>query len=165
MAKADLTAARLRELFQYSEDTGQFIRLIGVRGMGGHVGAICGSPDRKGHIYMCVAGARYAAHRLAWLYVKGVWPSDQIDHINGEKADNRICNLRLATTATNTQNQRRARSDSLSGVLGVSAKGNRFRAGIKIDGKQTFLGSFATSDEAHAAYLAAKRSHHAGCTI
>lgn len=165
MAKSDLTAPELRANLHYDADTGVFTRLVASTGRRSHIGAVCGSPDRKGHIYIYVLGKRYAAHRLAWLYRTGEWPKDQIDHINGAKADNRFENLREADSALNIQNERRARSSSLTGVLGVSAKGNRFRAGIRANGKQVYLGSFLTIEEAQAAYVAAKRIHHAGCTI
>lgn len=165
MAETNLTAQRLREVLHYDPQTGHFTRLVASSGRRSYVGALCGSPDKKGHIYICVLGKRYAAHRLAWLYCIGEWPADQIDHINGVKGDNRISNLRTADAALNTQNERRARSRSLTGVLGVSPVGSKFRAGIGVDGKQCYLGTFPTIEEAQAAYIAAKRVNHKGCTI
>ena len=108
----------------------------------------------------------YSAHRLAWLYVHGAWPTGQIDHINGDRGDNRISNLRDVTPALNTQNQRRAaRSNKSSGLLGVTANRGRWLAQISIGGKSRNLGRYATPEEAHAVYVAAKRVLHAGCTL
>lgn len=101
----------------------------------------------------------YSAHRLAWLYVYGEWPLDQIDHINNDKTDNRICNLRLATQSENIVN-RRAQSNNSSGRKGVTRSGKRWSASIRSNGHRYHLGTFDTVDDAHAAYSeAACRLH------
>jgi hypothetical protein len=112
-----------------------------------------------------VGGRVYHAHRLAWLYVHGVWPAGDIDHINGDPLDNRLCNLRLVDRSVNMQNQRRARADSHLGVLGVSARGGRFRASIAVRGERFSLGTFDDVHAAQDAYVTAKRRLHEGCTI
>jgi len=159
----DLTAARLRELLHYDPETGLFTRLVATKGPKGAIGAVAGCLDRKGHRYIRVDGTSYAAHRLAWLYAYGEWPRDMIDHVNGEKDDNRLFNLRDVDMCINMQNRRH--SNNRLGLLGVSAHKNRFRALIEVDGKSMRLGNFATPQLAHAAYVAAKRVHHPGCTI
>lgn len=165
MAKRDLTAERLRESLSYDSETGVFTRRLATSGRFGWPGRVCGSPDKKGHIYICVDGARYAAHRLAWLYVHGVWPLDQIDHINRVKDDNRIANLREATAAVNTQNLAEPRASNTTGFLGVSRLHKRFRAMIGANGVRHQLGIYDTPEEAYAVYLEAKRRLHPGCTI
>jgi len=119
-----------------------------------------------------IDGKIYLAHRLAWLYVHGVMPKKNIDHINGVKTDNRIENLRDVAQSVNLQNLQRARKNRKSSrLLGVSHS-NRgtclarpYRARIVVDGRELSLGTFATEQEAHQAYLAAKRIHHEGCVI
>jgi hypothetical protein len=95
----------------------------------------------------------------------GEWPKTLIDHRDGDGLNNRWLNLRCATYKINNQNQRAPRSDNKSGFLGVCAHKNRFYAYIKIGDKVKNLGAFLTAEEAHEAYLAAKRKHHEGCTI
>jgi hypothetical protein len=109
----------------------------------------------------------YLAHRLAWLYMTGEWPN-VIDHVNGQKSDNRFANLRNVDDQTNNQNVRIANSNSHTGFLGVDCDPNRktkYRAKIVIDKKPVYLGRFKTPEEAHARYLEAKRQMHPGCTI
>jgi hypothetical protein len=118
-----------------------------------------------GYQLVCVDGHKYPAHRLAWLIAHGVWPDGQIDHINGNRADNRLENLRDVPRAINAQNQRRAPKNSASGFLGVSRHNNRWRARITIDKRTVRLGTFDTPHQAYAAYLSAKRQLHDGCTI
>jgi hypothetical protein len=109
------------------------------------------------------------AHRLAWLYVTGSWPTHVIDHINGNPADNRFANLRDVTPQVNTHNQRRAtkgrKTGSLLGAQWIPAK-QKWRAVIKHNSRVTYVGLFGTEQEAHAAYVAAKRViHKEGCTL
>ena len=165
MADLSLSLDLLRECLHYDPDTGHFTRKVATKGPSGRVGSVCGYSDQKGHLYLCFKGSRYAIHRLAWFYVHGCWPKDLIDHINGDRGDNRIVNLREADVVLNGQNQRRARSGSRSGVLGVTIQKNRFRASIGVEGKSKYLGLYATAEEAHAVYIAAKRVLHEGCTI
>lgn len=108
------------------------------------------------------------AHRLVWLHLYGEWPEHGIDHINGRRSDNTAANLRSVPQSENVQNQRKARRDNKStGLLGVSRPSGRskYRAQIMAQGRNRYLGYFDTPEEAHAAYLAAKRQLHPGCTI
>lgn len=166
MAKADLTAQRLRELLHYDPETGVFTWAVSKRN-----GVIRGRPAgcvsaRLGYVVIRLDGTLYYAHRLAWLYVHDTFPTMHIDHINGEPSDNRIVNLRDVSNAINRQNERRARVNNLStGSLGVHKSGTRFVSQISHEGKCTYIGIFKTKDAAHSAYLKAKRELHEGCTI
>jgi hypothetical protein len=163
MTQNILTATRLREVLHYDADTGVFVRLTRKYPTTGTV------PKNPRCAYLCIGidYRVYRAHRLAWLYVHGSWPDGQIDHINGDKLDNRIANLRVATASQNKQNMRKARSDSRSGLIGASwhTKSNKWRAAIQIDGKKKHLGYFDTPEEAHQVFMEQKREHHAFCTI
>jgi hypothetical protein len=106
------------------------------------------------------------AHRLAWCIAYGEWPSLEIDHINGDAGDNRLCNLRNVDRATNAQNKRRAQCTNKSGIQGVETHAvGRLSASVWVGGKRVYLGRFDTAEEAHAAYVAAKRRLHQGCTL
>jgi HNH endonuclease len=163
MAKADLTAARLRELLNYNPDTGRFVWLV-TKARQANAGDAAGSPNH-GYIAIGCDGDLRFAHRLAWLYMHGVWPTGRIDHINGDKTDNRICNLREVSHSVNLQNQRRAMKNNKLGLLGVRAYAGKFRAQIKANGQNIHLGYYLTPEAAHSAYIEAKRRLHTGCTL
>ena len=90
--QAKLTAERLRERLRYDAETGAFTRRVGS----GHAraGEMAGTVHSTGYVRITIDGGKYTAHHLAWLYVHGVWPSDQIEHIHRNRSDNRIANLR-----------------------------------------------------------------------
>lgn len=161
-----LSPERLRELLHYDPLTGIFTWRIS-RGGKTLPGTIAGSVKPKGYIAIGVDGYIYQSHRLAWYYMTGEWPRFLIDHRDLDPANNRWENLRDVTTEINCQNQNRAHKGSATGMLGVypARKGKRFLAMIRVHGKLKQLGSFLTKEEAHAAYLIAKREQHAGCTI
>lgn len=125
----------------------------------------CGSINGKGYLLIQIGGKLYSAGRLAWFYMHGVWPVDEVDHRNGVKTDNSILNLREADRDINNQNHRRARKDNKCGFLGVSPYFGKFKAQINIEGKRTYLGSFDTPEEAYAVYVEAKRKYHKGNTL
>jgi hypothetical protein len=113
-----------------------------------------------------VDGKEYRVHRLAWLHVHGVWPSAEIDHIDGIRTNNAIANLRDVDRATNCQNMRKALpANKGSGLLGVYPSDNKWRARITVNNRAVGLGTFDSKETAHEAYLAAKRTLHGGCTI
>lgn len=123
-------------------------------------GQEAGQDHPKGYRMVTAMQVRILAHRLAWALHFGRWPDQAIDHINGDRTDNRIANLRLATVAENTRNGKR-RSTNTSGYKGVSLTENgQWRATIVAGGRQSYLGRFSTAEDAHAAYVkAASRLH------
>ena len=154
-----LTQKRLKELLHYDLNTGVFTRQKPIRGMA--VGSVCGCSDKDGYIHISVDKKRYKAHRLAWLYVNGSFPPDQIDHINRVKDDNRIENLRLATGSQNCQNQSKRRNNK-SGVIGVNwcKRERKWRARIGINGQEICLGYYSTIKDAALSRAAAKAKIH-----
>jgi len=107
-----------------------------------------------------IDGRLYRAHKALWAFAWGRWPVADLDHINGQRDDNGIDNLREATRAENNQNMRRARCDNKSGLLGVTPDRGRWRGAIQLDGRSRPLGLFDTPEAAHRAYLDAKRLLH-----
>lgn len=119
-----------------------------------------------GYLRLKVDGECYAAHRVAWSMFYGKEPEHEIDHINGDRKDNRISNLRDVTPALNSQNCRKPRPGSLTKVLGVRKnRVGRYEARIKIDGRGVHIGTFDTADQAHSAYVLEKRRAHPGSTL
>ena len=159
-----LTQERLKAVFLYDPDTGVFTRLksTGSRSAIGSSPAPC---KRDGYIRISVDNCQYLAQRLAWLHFYGNWPTHQVDHINGNRADNRIANLRDVSNTGNGQNRHLHNKNCSSGLLGVYKHGDRWVSKIKVDRKPIHIGVFSTPEEAHAAYVEAKRTLHATCTI
>ena len=161
-----ISQKRLHELLTYNMETGEFVWLVNRGTIKAGASAGTYTSNGLGYRQICVDGHVYIAHRLAWLYVYGVWPSHAIDHINGNPSDNRIKNLRNVSLLVNQQNQKKAhRSNRHSKLIGASLSKNKFRARIKINGKDVHLGTFSTQELAHAAYVSAKRIHHEGNTL
>lgn len=152
MTVPPLTQDRLHLLLSYDGETGIFTRKVRTSSRA-NVGDIAGWLSSEGYRFIHVGGRIYAAHRLAWLYMHGVWP-ENIDHINTQKGDNRIANLRECARSQNGANQRR-KANNRSGFKGVSALRSRWRAQIRINGELLYLGLHDTPEAAHAAYLEA----------
>lgn len=165
MAARDLTAARLRELLNYDPETGLLTWRAARHGV--FAGAVAGWTSRQGYIHLSVEGCTQQAHRLAWLHVYGAWPAQHIDHINGVRDDNRIANLRDVLPRVNAENVRRVHAQNKSGFMGVrkARTPGKWQASIIVKGRFLYLGVFTSTEEAHEAYVAAKRIHHEGCTI
>ncbi len=159
-----ITQKRLRELLRYDPETGEFTWRV-WRPNGVKPGDPAGNVDTQGYRVICAGDRTHKAHRLAWLWMTGEWPTDTIDHINGVKSDNRWLNLRSASRSLNKQNMRQARSDSATGLIGAFPWRGKFKSAINAGGRRIHLGYFATAAEAHAAYVTAKRRLHEGCTI
>jgi hypothetical protein len=158
-----LTCTRLRELLDYDQASGVFRWRVG-RGCVA-AGAAAGTPDSAGYLQIQIDGVNHHAHRLAVLHATGEWPRFTVDHKNGNKADNAWRNLRDVEHQVNSQNQTKAPVNSSTRLLGVSRSGARWRAYIVTSGKQRHLGCFGNPQEAHAAYVRAKRALHAGNTL
>lgn len=167
MAHEILTAARLREVLHYDPETGVFTWLVRRRPRT-KVGDVAGGfSESAGAVIIGINNRHRRGHRLAWLYMYGVWPQEQIDHIDGNPANNRLCNLREADQSLNMQNLHRATKRNKAGLLGVyrDKRSGTYRAQIWFNGKTHYLGYFLTPELAHAAYLTAKREYHPGCTL
>lgn len=148
--------------FSYNPETGLFTRIFAPCNRV-KVGEIARCKSSEGYIHFRVNGCLYRAHRLAWLTMTGDWPSSQVDHINGDRADNRFCNLRLVNNSENQQNRRHARKDNTSSTfMGVGFRSitGKWRARIQIDKKSVWLGYFESEREAAQAYKQAKASLH-----
>lgn len=141
----------LLRILKYDKDTGFFFwneprPKIRVGQKAGHL-------HHTGYINLEIGGKHYAAHRLAWFYCTGKWPSDQIDHINCNKSDNRIENLR---EATNGQNHANVKTRNKLGHKGVQFRANLknkpYVVKIRHNKKDIHIGCFATIEEAAQAY-------------
>lgn len=147
----DLTAETLRSILRYDPDTGHFYSRQPSRQ---DPGKPVGFRRLNGYWFTRVRDRQYRLHRLAWLYVYGVWPTHQIDHINGDPSDNRIANLRDVPPIVNSQNKSRPQRNSTTGYLGVSkSRSGGYRASVQIKGRSFYLGTFDTAEQAHARYL------------
>jgi hypothetical protein len=120
-----------------------------------------GFTDKNGYIAISFRGKHLLAHRLAFLFQTGVLPEHQLDHINGDRADNRWSNLRPATNAENSQNRKKT-TQATSQYIGVSwhKRMKKWQSEIRVNGKQIYLGSFSNEHDAALAYNTAKQNLH-----
>lgn len=154
-----LTAERLRQLFNYEELTGDFIRLVTMANE--KCGKKAGSVAANGYLRIRIDNKYHYCHRLAWLYVTGNWPTGHIDHINGVRSDNSFLNLREANPSQNAEN-RSSSTKNLSGFKGVywHPKTRKWQAKIMKNGKSKSLGYFDDPVSAHGAYLNGRTLMH-----
>lgn len=154
----DALVAKLKESLSYNNETGHLTWTKTQR-----AGCTAGSITKKGYLRLEIGGVSVYVHRAVWAITYGQYPKDMIDHINGDKQDNRVENLRLVNNSINQQNVKKARSNSKTGVLGVVKWGkDMFAAHIWTQGGQKHLGKFKTIEEAQMRYLEAKSQLHAG---
>ena len=159
-----LSHARLRELLIYDEQTGSFIwRINRYKNKGAllaKAGTEAGSLD-DGYRHITIDNLRYAAHVLAWFYVHGRWPRAEMDHVDRNRSNNAINNLREATISNNRWNRSKNRNNT-SGYKGVcfDKKRNCWVALIGVHNKLVYLGSHDTPQQAHAAYCKAAAELH-----
>ena len=152
----------VRENFHYDPKTG--ILSWAKPNRGRTLGRPVGNKDKNGHLWVTIKEGdklpKYSVHRIAWVYVYGKEPSDQIDHINGIKTDNRISNLREANNAQNMRN-RGKQENNTSGLKGVSFHSHtkKYRATIQVDGKHIHLGLFDCPAAAYCKYQIAAHTH------
>src|SRR5688572_649482 len=153
MAKATITLARLRELLHYDPETGLFTWR--VRRERCQLGGVAGTIYPDGYHYLWVDWGRYKAHRLAWFYMTGQWPKDEIDHIDCNRSNNAFANLREATGSQN-----HFRINGKRPIRGVYlVRPNRWRAMIGVRGKDIHLGYFDSAEEAQKVRRAADKKY------
>ena len=136
----------------YETSTGIFTWVQnGTRGI--KKGDVAGTKTQDGYIMLSIKGEKMLGHRVAWLFAYGEFPQGNLDHINRNKSDNRIANLRKATSAQNAQN-RSKNSRSTSGVT-WHKRDKKWQAAITVNGKVIHLGYFAEPENGYLAYQAA----------
>jgi hypothetical protein len=155
-----LTHERLLEALDYDSETGVFTWLVRPSNRVA-VGNEAGVVAQIGYRYISIDGHKCLAHRLAWFYVHGRWPTKYMDHINCNRLDNRLVNLREADYIQNGAN-RRAHKNNTSGIKGVSwdASKKRWVAQLSVNRQYHFLGRYKSKEEAASAYAHAIKKHH-----
>lgn len=159
MASKILSQDRLKELLTYDPDTGVFYRNKSVYRW--KAGYIAGGKNVDGYIAIQIDGYKYKAHRLAFLYVNGAFPENDVDHINGVKDDNIFINLREATTSENCKNAKISINNS-SGVSGIffNKRSSKWQVQINSEGKRYHLGVFKDWFDAVCARKSAEISYN-----
>ena len=156
-----LTQAELRRVLCYNPLSGNFMWRISPRPnikKGSIAGSISG-PKRSLYIHIFIHGYAYKAHRLAFLYIRGCWPRDQVDHKDKDGLNNRWLNLREATQSQNKANSGPHKNNKL-GIKGVHRRTNgKYRVKISVRGKRYYLGQYETLEAAARAYRNAARKH------
>lgn len=164
MTDVILTQERLKELLHYNPHTGVFTRLSLKSCQKKYV---AGSVITNGYIQIGIDNKRILAHRLAFIYM-GVDMEDlRVDHIDGNKKNNRFSNLRLANFSQNAENKKRSKLGTKSGLMGAChhKQTDKYVSEITTNGVRQYLGIFDTAKEAHDEYIRAKRLNHKYCTI
>lgn len=161
IARPEITAEYLRSILHYDQETGIFTRKVRTSNSV-KVGDVAGCLEGEGYLQIQLQSRKHKAHRLAWLYIHGSWPTDQIDHINRIRTDNRIANLREVSHKQNGQN-RSTQSNNTSGHPGVywNKRDSKWQASIMHNCKHIHLGYFSILEEAVAARKAAEKLYWA----
>jgi HNH endonuclease len=154
-----LTSIRLQELLDYDPISGIFKWKISRRCI--KAGDVAGYKNANGYMIVMIGGKNYRSHRLAWLYMTGNWPREQIDHINCIRDDNRFINLREATQVENSRNTK-IKACNTSGFKGVNwlASRNQWMVSIRTGYGQKTIGYFRTLNDARSAYRSAAKKYH-----
>jgi len=154
-----LTFDFVNSILNYDSGTGLFTWKTTRNGRT-KIGQVAGTLKEDGYYRIKINSRSYYSHRIAWLLHYGKWPSDFLDHINTNKSDNSINNLREITNNKNLQNRIKSNCQNKLKMLGVHKQKNSFIASISVDGKQIYLGSHQTAEDASKAYIKAKRELH-----
>ncbi len=160
MTAQPLTQARLKALLHYDPETGVFVNRVERNGRA-KKGAVAGARTQDGYICIQVEKQKHQAHRLAWLYVYGAWPQNEIDHLNRDRADNRIDNLRDVSRLVNSHNIG-AHKGSISGQKGVAwhSRNRKWQVQMRVNGVHHYIGQFKDLHEAVNARLEAEKRLH-----
>jgi len=150
---------RLLDVLQYFPETGEF-KWIVRRGKN-MPGDVAGSAHSGGYVRIKVFGKTYLAHRLAVFFMTGAWPKEEVDHVNGERSDNRWVNLREALVAENRRNNKGwSRRESAFKGVSRQSKSKRWRVQLMVNGNRIKVGNFDTEEEAAQAYVSAAKKYH-----
>lgn len=153
------------ERISYNAASGVFMWVVSERGVS--LGKVAGSINSNGYLIIRLDRKPHRAHRLAWFLVHGEWPQGEIDHIDGDRLNNRLNNLRVVDRAGNSQNRWKAqRNNKSSGLAGVTwnKQHKKWQSNLMANKVRHHVGYFSDPNEAHAAYMAAKaRLHIGGC--
>lgn len=157
--QSKLTHEELTRLFFYDPSTGLFTRLVSAGNQA--VGSVAEYINTKGYNYININKVAYPAHRLAWFYVYGRWPIGQIDHVDGNRSNNQLRNLRECTPAQNQQNRSKNKNNK-SKYPGVYYAGwaKKYRAMIRHENVKYHIGLYDTAIDAYFAYLQKKAELH-----
>lgn len=149
----------LNQLFTLDAERGLLVRKI-TRAPNAQKGAIVGSRDSKGYLHVNISGRFYRVHRIVFFMHYGFDPEVHIDHIDGDRLNNKPSNLRPATDQQNAGNMDAPRHNT-SGYKGVykHSRGRKWCAQIKRNGETVYLGWFDTAEDAYHAYAIAAREH------
>lgn len=144
--------------FSYHPETGNFIRLR-YASFRARAGALCTAKDAHGYVIITFRNLRVKAHRLAWFIMTETIPKETVDHINGDRSDNRFSNLRCASKSLNCHNQisPTRNSTGLRGVTKLKGCNERYSASVSHKGVKKHIGCFSSAALAHQAYLKEKQ--------
>lgn len=157
--RKDLTGTIISNVLDYDPETGLFTSKVSSSPRR-QKGSIVGGLSDQGYVLISVNKCLVRAHRLAWVWMTGRWPVGDIDHINGNRSDNRFCNLREATRSQNLQNSG-LRCDNKTGVTGVifDRARKKYKAYIRVGGKQKIIGRYSSMKDAVAARRREQEKH------
>lgn len=145
-----LKSEEIKKLLSYNPETGEFHWVVKRKGTDKSKRA--GTINGLGYRQITIDGKSYLESRLAWLYMTGEWPENEIDHINNIRDDNRFCNLRAATSSQNKANTKREKTINKDLPRGVTKHKGKYQSQSSKDGKTVYIGRFETIDEAKKAY-------------
>lgn len=149
-----LTQEYLKSILNYDKETGDFTWIYSRKYT--LIGRNAGGYDKYGYKRIWIDGKFFFSHRLAWLFVTGNFPENQIDHVNQIKDDNKFSNLRDVTHDLNQKHKTAPNINNSVGIRGVYRKGDAYKAEIKCNGIKVKLGTFKTAIEAKEAYMSMK---------